>query len=267
MPRKVASPDRTRGARALDPLGCGCPARFTVRRDDADSAHCTISYQQWEHNDACKARSAFGCLYLSEQALQHLRKVVQDNQHRPVFEIIDLYQRPFAEQCLQLKGIPPSETAIANLRQQWLADPATMPRDARIEEKDVRNMKARNFLATTRSLSRMLLYAPLLFSPSCNFCIIVICHSETRTFSRRQVVVFEETWRLHPDDATSVHMWVQANPELVLFYQEQTGAQVSNFCGLLLYSYLRTFLLCTSGFLTCCHPSFFAALYFNIRHA
>ena len=156
MPRKVDSQDRTRRARAVDPLGCGCPARFTVRRKDADSAHCTISYQQSEHNDVCKARSAFGCLYLSEQALQHLRKVVQDNQHRPVFEIIDLYQRPFAEQCLQLKGIPPSETAIAKLRQQWLADPATMPRDARIEEKDVRNMKARNFLATTNSLSRLL---------------------------------------------------------------------------------------------------------------
>ena len=155
-PRKVASPDRTRGARALEPLGCGCQARFSVRRADVFSTECSISYQEVEHNAACKARSQYGLLYLSAQALQHLRELVQNNQHRPTIEIIDMYQRPFAEQCLRLKGISPSEAAFAELRKQWLADPATMPRDARIEEKDVRNMQARNIHTTAHSPSRVL---------------------------------------------------------------------------------------------------------------
>ena len=167
--RKVASPVRKRKPKALEPLGCGCQVRFTVRRADPLSEECSIAFQESEHNDACRGRSAFGFLYLSVEAVRHLREVVQKNQHRPTIEIMDMYQRPFAEQCLQLKGIPPSEAAIAKLRKQWLADPATMPRDARIEEKDVRNMQARNCPTTAHSLSCVLLDSYLLLSVFLSF--------------------------------------------------------------------------------------------------
>ena len=43
--------------------------------------------------------------------------------------------------------------------------------------------------------------------------------------------MFEETWRLHADDATSVHLWVKAHEDLVLFYQPQDGEQVITLYG------------------------------------
>lgn len=111
---------------------------------------CVIKYTQHEHNDDCMDSSSVGLPFLSAAALATLRDITADNAQRPGLEIIKMYREAYAGAVLFSEGREASPLTVGVVLSDWEKRPKTAPRDSRIEEKDVQNMKARALPPPTR---------------------------------------------------------------------------------------------------------------------
>lgn len=166
----------------LAPLGCKCPARFTVSRttvllepDGRSREVARVRYLCSEHNSTCAQRASSGCRSRSDRAKRWLRQLVQNNMHATISWLAVEYPKPWITSFiaqhpeLQLKD-------DASVRQYWIRNPGSMPTDANISHDDISVMRQR---------------------------------------------IIRETFRFDPDDAASVEEWTKANPDLVIYYQRQ----------------------------------------------
>lgn len=111
--------------------GCGCDdVSVTITTGQpAASGYAIVRVYNWEHNDACRQRATTTKLR-SPEAFATLEQVLRQNLGKTNLEIIALYLLQIAQPIMAARNM-----TFQEVRDEWSANPASVPRDVAISQK------------------------------------------------------------------------------------------------------------------------------------